>query len=73
VKEYRWRQRDLQELPALHFVVRGPAHPFRTTAQRIATFLTQEEFAERIGISENYLSPMERGKVEIGVEILHQL
>jgi len=32
--------------------------------------LTQEEFAERIGISQNYLSTMERGKVEIGAEIL---
>ena len=53
--------------------MRGPAHLFRTTAQRIATFLTQEEFAERIGTSPNYLSPMERGKVEIGAEILHQL
>ena len=31
---------------------------------------TQEEFAERIGISQNYLSTMERGKVEIGAEIL---
>jgi transcriptional regulator with XRE-family HTH domain len=32
--------------------------------------MTQEEFAERIGISQNYLSTMERGKVEIGAEIL---
>ena len=32
--------------------------------------MTQEEFAERIGISQNYLSAMERGKVEIGAEIL---
>ena len=32
--------------------------------------MTQEEFAERIGISQNYLSVMERGKVEIGAEIL---
>jgi transcriptional regulator with XRE-family HTH domain len=32
--------------------------------------MTQEEFAERIGISPNYLSTMERGKVEIGAEIL---
>jgi len=28
------------------------------------------EFAERIGISQNYLSTMEHGKVEIGAEIL---
>jgi transcriptional regulator with XRE-family HTH domain len=32
--------------------------------------MTQEEFAERIGISQNYLSTMEHGKVEIGAEIL---
>ena len=32
--------------------------------------LTQEEFARRIGISQNYLSTMERGKVQIGSEIL---
>jgi transcriptional regulator with XRE-family HTH domain len=32
--------------------------------------MTQKEFAERIGISQNYLSTMEHGKVEIGVEIL---
>lgn len=32
--------------------------------------MTQEEFADRIGISQNYLSAMERGKVEVGAEIL---
>jgi transcriptional regulator with XRE-family HTH domain len=32
--------------------------------------MTQVEFAERIGISQNYLSTMERGQVEIGAEIL---
>ena len=32
--------------------------------------MTQAEFAERVGISQNYLSTMERGKVEIGAEIL---
>ena len=32
--------------------------------------MTQGEFAERIGISQNHLSTMERGKVEIGAEIL---
>jgi transcriptional regulator with XRE-family HTH domain len=32
--------------------------------------LTQEEFAQRIGISQNYLSTMELGKVQIGSEIL---
>jgi transcriptional regulator with XRE-family HTH domain len=53
--------------------MRGPAHLFRTTAQRIATFLPQEEFAERIGISQNYLSTIEHGKVEIGAEILRRI
>jgi transcriptional regulator with XRE-family HTH domain len=32
--------------------------------------MTQEEFASRIGISQNYLSIMERGKVEVGAGIL---
>jgi transcriptional regulator with XRE-family HTH domain len=32
--------------------------------------MTREEFAERIGMSQNYLSTMEHGKVEIGAEIL---
>jgi transcriptional regulator with XRE-family HTH domain len=32
--------------------------------------MTQAEFADRVGISQNYLSMMERGKVEIGAEIL---
>jgi transcriptional regulator with XRE-family HTH domain len=32
--------------------------------------MTQEQFAERIGISQNYLSTMEHGKVEIGAGIL---
>ena len=32
--------------------------------------MTQQEFADRVGISQNYLSLMERGKVEIGAEIL---
>lgn len=31
--------------------------------------MTQEEFAERIGISQNYISTMERGKVEILLRI----
>ena len=31
---------------------------------------TQHEFARRIGVSQNYLSIMEHGKVEIGAEIL---
>jgi len=32
--------------------------------------MTQVEFAARIGISQNYLSTMERGNVQIGAEIL---
>jgi transcriptional regulator with XRE-family HTH domain len=32
--------------------------------------MTQEEFAHRIGISQNYLSTLERGNVQIGSEIL---
>jgi len=32
--------------------------------------MTQEECAQRIGVSQNYLSNMEHGKVEIGAEIL---
>jgi transcriptional regulator with XRE-family HTH domain len=32
--------------------------------------MTQQQFAHRIGISQNYLSIMERGRVEIGAEIL---
>jgi transcriptional regulator with XRE-family HTH domain len=32
--------------------------------------VTQQEFAHRIGVSQNHLSTMERGKVEIGAEIL---
>jgi transcriptional regulator with XRE-family HTH domain len=32
--------------------------------------VTQQEFAHRVGVSQNHLSTMERGKVEIGAEIL---
>ena len=32
--------------------------------------MNQEEFARRIGISQSYLSTAERGKVEIGAEVL---
>jgi transcriptional regulator with XRE-family HTH domain len=31
---------------------------------------TQVDFARRVGISQNYLSTVEHGKVEIGAEIL---
>jgi len=47
---------------------------WKTVGRRIRELrgfdLTQEEFAQRIGISQNYLSTMERGKVQIGSEIL---
>jgi transcriptional regulator with XRE-family HTH domain len=32
--------------------------------------MTQQQFASHVGISQNYLSYMERGKVEISAEIL---
>ena len=32
--------------------------------------MTQADFARRVGISQNYLSTMEHGQVEIGAEIL---
>ncbi len=32
--------------------------------------MTQQELARRIGISQNYLSTIERGNVQIGAEIL---
>ena len=32
--------------------------------------MTQEEFARCIGVSQNYLSTMEHGSVQIGAEIL---
>lgn len=32
--------------------------------------MTQQVFANQIGVSQNYLSAMEHGKVEIGAEIL---
>jgi transcriptional regulator with XRE-family HTH domain len=32
--------------------------------------LTQKEFAKQIGISQSYLSSMEKGKVEVGAAIL---
>jgi len=33
-------------------------------------YVTQEEFARRIGVSQSYLSIMEHGQKEIGAEIL---
>jgi transcriptional regulator with XRE-family HTH domain len=32
--------------------------------------MTQEEFARRIGVSQSYLSTVERGHVEVGAEVL---
>ena len=32
--------------------------------------MTQQDFADRIGISQTYVSEMEHGKVEVGGEIL---
>jgi transcriptional regulator with XRE-family HTH domain len=32
--------------------------------------MTQDDFAKRVGVSQNYLSMMENGKVQIGAEIL---
>ena len=32
--------------------------------------MTQDDFANRVGVSQNYLSMMENGKVQIGAEIL---
>ena len=32
--------------------------------------ITQKEFAERVSISQNYLSTIEHGKVQIGSEVL---
>jgi transcriptional regulator with XRE-family HTH domain len=42
----------------------------RRTRELRGFALTQEEFARRIGVSQNYLSTMEHGKVEIGAVIL---
>jgi transcriptional regulator with XRE-family HTH domain len=32
--------------------------------------MTQEEFANRIGVSQSYLSTIEHGQVEVGAEVL---
>jgi transcriptional regulator with XRE-family HTH domain len=32
--------------------------------------MTQKEFADRVGVSQNYLSTIEHGKVQIGSEVL---
>lgn len=47
---------------------------WKTVGRRIRELrgfdMTQEELAQRIGISQNYLSTVERGNVQIGSEIL---
>lgn len=47
---------------------------WKTVGRRIRELrgfdMTQQEFARRIGISQNYLSTMEHGNVQIGSEIL---
>lgn len=52
----------------------GSAVDWKRVGRRIRELrgfdMTQEEFARRIGVSQNYLSTMEHGKVEIGSEIL---
>jgi len=32
--------------------------------------MNREEFAQRIGVSQGYVSSMERGEKEVGIEIL---
>jgi len=52
---------------------KGPVH-WQAVGRRIRElrgfYATQEEFARRIGVSQNYLSAMEHGRFEIGAEIL---
>lgn len=52
----------------------GTAVDWKAVGRRIRELrgfdATQEEFAGRIGVSQNYLSTMEHGKVQIGAEIL---
>jgi len=59
-------------LPSLS--ARAAAATSSSSARRIREMrgfdMTQAEFARRVGISQNYLSTMERGQVEIGAEIL---
>ncbi len=35
--------------------------------------MTQEEFGRKIGVSQNYLSLMEKGQAKFGVEILFRI
>ena len=51
-----------------------PTVDWRAVGRRVRELrgfdMTQQEFADRIGISQTYVSDMERGKVEVGSEIL---
>ena len=51
-----------------------PSVDWRAVGRRLRELrgfdLTQAEIAERIGVSQSYLSSAERGKREIGAEIL---
>ena len=53
---------------------KGTAVDCKTVGRRIRQLrgfdMTQEEFAQRIGVSQSYLSTAEHGRVEIGAEIL---
>jgi DNA-binding XRE family transcriptional regulator len=51
-------------------VVNGLLISMRSSCAIRGIDLTQEEFAARIGVSQNYLSTMEHGKIQIGAEIL---
>lgn len=47
---------------------------WKTVGRRIRELrgfdMTQDDFAKRVGVSQNYLSMMENGRVQIGAEIL---
>lgn len=51
-----------------------PTIDWKSVGRRIRALrgfdVTQQEFATRVGVSQNHLSTMEQGKVEIGAEIL---
>ncbi len=44
--------------------------PLGNAGHETGFYMTQQEFAHQVGISQNYVSDMERGKVEVGAEIL---
>jgi transcriptional regulator with XRE-family HTH domain len=59
------REKPRQERPAVDWKVVG-----RRIRELRGFDMTQADFARRIGVSQNYLSTMEHGKVQIGAEIL---